>query len=510
MVDLAAAPRPAAPLEPSVPRRSTATTVLVASAVSWTIFLGGARSRLGAEFGDSHDGRNGSTWALAADAIADHGWLGSRGGTSHPLHVYAHHPPGMGSVAWLVRALGGPSGLVTRSPAWIGTLLALALLASLLCRLGMSPGATVAATAAVAATPMVQVYGGMLNHEALILPFTLAATRVWIDGSRHRARDLSALIIVGSLTSFHMLAFALCLIAVDIGTNTGLVARRIGLRDPAARRATGEVAVPLVIAATLVAAWLAWAGGGLDEVLAQSGNRTSAGSLNMPDVLQRQWLFLRLTVPTLTVACALGGLTDLLTRVVRRSRDHEWAAVTLAWIGYVVGYALLLPGGSSVHVFWNYAVVVPVAIGLAALVDAVTRARPSLRHLIAPAVAVALVVTGLSGTSAPEVEFRAGLDGPRALADLGPEDQADLPVWPGIAGWTWAELVTGLDVVTVTDDELAQMARVRPTTMVLVPRDGLEALRPGMSWTSIEAHAGLFVGDYALVTAETLVDITAA
>ena len=372
---------------------------------------------------------------------------------------------------------------------------ALALLGVLLRRLGAVPTAVTVAVATVAASPMIQVYGGMLNHEAVVLPLTLAATIAWWGAGRPRTGVTVALVLVGSLISFHMVAFGACRLVVDV------LGRRVTALDTGSDRrapSAGELrqlALGIAGAVVVLVVWLTWAGGGLAEVLDQTGTRTSA-SMGLPSSVARQWLFLRLTVPVAAVALAVAGLV-----IATRSRVPRLAAIATTWSAYVAGYALLLPGGSTVHVFWNFAVVVPIALGVAALVSAVP--GRTARALVGTVLSVALVTAGLAGTSAPEQEFDDGLAGLTVLAAV-PAGQTSLPVWPAIAGWTGAEWATGVDVVLVGDDALTNLAASDPGAVVLVPRDGVSARHPELSWDEVVERATSSAGDYAVGTAADL------
>src|SRR5688500_10444119 len=72
------------------------------------VFLAQGSARLTAPFGESHDGRNGATWASGSRSLREHGVLDSVLGAWAPERgTYAHHPPGIYVETWAAEAVGG-------------------------------------------------------------------------------------------------------------------------------------------------------------------------------------------------------------------------------------------------------------------------------------------------------------------------------------------------------------------------------------------------------------------
>jgi hypothetical protein len=89
--------------------------------------------------------------------------------------------------------------------------------------------------------------------------------------------------------------------------------------------------------------------------------------------------------------------------------------VTGIGVGVVAGYATLFRQAARIHSYWNYWVLLPMAIGAATLAlglvettaDGPARTRLAVRHA-GSAAAVALIVLALGTTPPAEVEARAG------------------------------------------------------------------------------------------------------
>lgn len=127
------------------------------------LFLAFSSRMIGAPFGDSHDGRNAGVWAAGGRNLLDDGPLSTRMGTRGvTTGVYANHPPLL-YVETALFAAGAASPAAARAPAWLGTVASLVLLSALLLGAGLRPVAAGAALVLASVTPMLLVYGVMLD-----------------------------------------------------------------------------------------------------------------------------------------------------------------------------------------------------------------------------------------------------------------------------------------------------------------------------------------------------------
>lgn len=250
----------AAPVALEIPetrqsRRAPAVLVILVL-LAGGLFLGFGTRLISAPFGDSHDGRNAGVWATAARSLRD-GPVESRMGTRSPeIGTYANHPPLIAMETAVAGAVGGGSTAATRAPAWIGTLVTLGLLAVLLRERGLRASATGIAVLLVAATPMVLVFGTMLDTPVTSLPFAVALLLLW-ERARAGRRVAPAL------------AAGAAVLAVLAGWQSLLVAGVVGCwalvrayRGRADRGPEGAFVVGALVGAALMVVWLWWAFGG--------------------------------------------------------------------------------------------------------------------------------------------------------------------------------------------------------------------------------------------------------
>ncbi|HWI05404.1 MAG TPA: hypothetical protein VNT52_16485, partial [Acidimicrobiales bacterium] len=337
--------------------RVSAPRVLVVLVVlAGVLFLGYGSQTIAAPFGDSHDGRNAGVWVAAGRAIRESGPVASRLGTRTLENgVYANHPPLIAVEVAVVEAVAGTSNTASRAPAWVGSLVAIALLAVLLGERGVQPAAAGAAVALVVATPMFLVFGTMLDTPVTSLPFGIGVLVLWERARLGRrvppalATGLSALAVLAGWQSL--------LVA-------GLVAAWAGIRALRRRRPVGAEAgfvAGALAGAGLLMAWLWWGLGGTLRPLTEAYTiRTGHGPENV--ALGRLVATLVHDGRAMFGVVLLLGLLGLVPALARRS-TRGLTAVALA---ATVPYPLVFRTGAVNHEYWNYWFVLPLAIGLAA------------------------------------------------------------------------------------------------------------------------------------------------
>ncbi|MGI8777617.1 MAG: hypothetical protein ACR2LJ_09595 [Acidimicrobiales bacterium] len=440
---------------------------LLLLALAAVLFLGFAARTIPAPFGDSHDGRNAGVWASGGRSLLERGSIESRLGTRSPENgVYANHPPLLYVETALFEAVGGRSATTIRAPAWLGSLATLALLTALLLQRGLRPAAVGAAVVLVAATPMLLVYGSMLDTPVTSLPFGLAVLLVW-----ERAR-------IGKRVPWP-LASGLTAVAVLAGWQSLLLAALVGgwalvrlLRRSDRRTVDAAFVGGAVVGGLLLVGWLLWAfGGTLGPLLSQFRRRSGQDSPIRLDVLVG---FVRQDTASMFGLAALLGVVGLVVAFADR-RTRGLAAVA---ISVTLPYALVFRNAMMNHDYWNFWFLVPMAVGLAAAFDRLLRVRGATpwRDVAVGTVAALfafLLTVGLA--TRPDGSEWATLEGRRAgTAALSQRlDPGQLSAWyTGAVGKpaAWLGLATGRPAVVVPVADLAALAAAYPHDLVLVGR----------------------------------------
>ncbi len=432
------------------------------------IFLGTSWGTISGPFGDSHDGRNAGVWASGARSIRDHGTIESRlGAWSADRGVYANHPPLLYVQTAVADFVGRDWNVATRAPAWLGSVVALFLLAQLLRERGLRPSAVGGAVVLVAASPMFLVYGTMLDTPVTSLPFALGLLLLW-----ERTRDG----IVGPPSGL----FALAALAVLAGWQSLLVAAGVGVwamvrvilrRGPKQLNLT--VVSGVVCGVVVLALWQLWAYGWslqpvLDQFQVRTG-QTAAASSSFGDLLARQY---RDVSHMFGLPLLVLGVAGLVLAVADR-RTRALAAIgTIVTISYVVVFR----NGALAHDYWDYWLLWPLAVGLGVGLDRLARALPPRRGkevgFAAGTALIALVATvGLLLNPPTARRFLdRGLPAGR-LADearLGPAQETAWYAGVVVDPASWLSLATSRPAVLVPDDFLRDLAAARPSDQVLV------------------------------------------
>ena len=380
--------------------------VVVAIALLAGLFLLHSSPWLGARFGESHDGRNAATWAAGSRAIRDEGVIASGFGGRYEGDRYASHPPGILAETTLVESIAGEHRLVTRSPAWIGSVAAIALTGWLLVELGLSALATSAALAVTFSSPMFLVYGSMLDTPVTSLPFALAivlAGQRAVDGRAPRPVVLALLGLLAALSGWLALGFAMVQAGrlgwrAWRGRGSWASARAIGLG------ATGGLGITVT--------WIWWVYGSFDTMANKAQDKTTAVSLVASLTQQLHDL------EDLYLLAAIAGVAAAVLALVALP-DRRWRGLFGSTALPVVAYAVVFRGGAQMHQYWNYAALVPLAIAIGAGVQVVRQRVPVERRSIHQgAIATAAVLLALvasSRLSDSEAELRNALGTPALL-----------------------------------------------------------------------------------------------
>jgi MFS family permease len=446
---------------------------LVVVALTAAAFLVLAAGRITARFGDSDEGINAAVWSTNARALRDLGPLESHlGGRRQDDSRYATHPPTIVVATAVAQAVAGDHPWSDRAPAWIATVVALALLYGLGRRAGFDPAAAAGAVAAVGLTPMILVYGPMLDTPVVCLPFGLVVAGLWYRSWRDdHPVALGWIVLAGMLAG--LAGWQAAVLTGLCGLS--LLARSVQRRSKPGGRSSLRSAVPFLVGAGLGVGlsltWSWWVYGDFHTLATKFGGRSGTSSgVGLGDMISFQvpWLF---NLLGLSIVGLVGCVVAL-----RDQRVRPLAALALASVGV---YALIFRQAAAGHQYWNYWAVFPAAIGWGYLLHLLARELSGPRESgeSRRAVgAIAVLVTGvcLFNLVPPNRAADYIADGQRAadlVADTSfPADQSSLPyIGQPYRPDAWIAYNTGRSPVAVTTlDQLRALAADHPDELVLV------------------------------------------
>lgn len=355
---------------------AVAMALLVAFAV---VFLVQAWPRIEAPFGDSHDGENAAVWGLASRAIRNQGLLQSRAGARLADHgeLYAHHPPLISTETATVETVAGTTPVSTRAPAWLGSLASLLLLYWLLRLYGIRRVPSALGVVIGFGSPMFFLYGSMLDTLQIGLPLVIALLAV---RRRHERTGRPRSAVIAAVAALTVLA------SWEGALLAGLlaVADGVAMARDRRRRRLGTMA-GVTVGVVILLAWLWWAAGSFGPILDQLGTRSGYGSRTTG------WAtFLHLQGVYLGALFAPTALLALIPGAYLASRSRRLRPVFVVTLVAPIVYALALRDGASNHDYWNYWLVVPLAIAAAALAQRLFERAE--QHAVPPAVVVGAAV----------------------------------------------------------------------------------------------------------------------
>lgn len=370
-----------------------------------------------------HEGWNAAVYGVAARAHLEYGLAATRlgviinGDTVPPAGFlyYTNHPPLLPLALAASFAVFGEREWAARLVPILFTLASLALIWRIGVRLrGQAYGLLAAAIFAL--VPMNAFYGRMVNHEAPVLAFVLAALLAYLrwrdgEGTRWFVASLAALALAmasgwpgyymaGFLAAFHLIA--------ERGTRRD---RRV-LLYPALALASFGLFV-------LHVAWLR-GGAGLEELAAQFLTRTSAHTADFTEAGTEHftwrgfvllWAVRAWKLFTLPVLAAV--LFELWDSVRERGGPAARARmVALLLLVFAVTHLLLFRQGAWVHEFWGSYLSAPLALLAAGGVLGLAGGRASPRI-------VAFFLLLLAAAAAPRIRALYAADDTRILAFSG-------------------------------------------------------------------------------------------
>ena len=341
-----------------------ATSLLVALGI---LFLVVALPRITGPIADSDEGINGAVWGYDSRSLRELGPIESRlGGRRIDGSLYASHPPLIVVETALGEQILGEHPWSTRLPAWAGVLASIVLLFALLRSLKLDPVLAAAVTVATLGCNMVFVYGPMLDTMVVAFPFGLAVAMVWYR-QWTRASDPRWWLIL-------LLATVACLASWQATFLVGLCAVATAARvrsDRGAMRRALPYAAAVIIGTVLSLAWARWTYGSFEVMADKLGRRTGGEDVTVASMAAFQ-------IPWLSQLLGLGFLAWAACAV--SLRDPRYRPIAGLSLATVIGYAAILKEGSGGHQFWNYWGLLPAAIGIAYVFEAIGRVlAPSAR-----------------------------------------------------------------------------------------------------------------------------------
>jgi 4-amino-4-deoxy-L-arabinose transferase-like glycosyltransferase len=447
---------------------------LLVAAGAW--FLAVSLGRMTGPFGLSHDGRNGAVWGLGTQAIRDLGPVVSRlGALRTDGTTYTNHPPMILIETALAETLAGEHPVVTRSAAWISLLVTIALLYRLARRWGIPALPAAAGVVVGIANPMVVAYGSMLDTPMTSLAAGAAVALGWLRAwqrdpwPRWACFAVAAFACLSGWEATLLVVIASAALAVRAlrATTTGPV--RTEIRTTAIAFAAGGV-----VGLGLTVAWATWATG--DPLALAQPFLLRTGSDNGVT-----W-FGALIIQTAHLS-ELFGVTLLgLAGCALALRVPDRRALAALLLGTTLLYPAVLYNGAYYHDYWNYWLVIPIAMGAAQLLEWVAdglRARGAGELWSAVAV-VAVPVVLMAWATVPNRttdDIVAGTEAGRAVVDAAPP--GDTEVSADVVGlyhpddWMRYQSGTKRHERLDTPEDVRALARTHPGAPVLVARDCL-------------------------------------
>ncbi|MBV8982468.1 MAG: glycosyltransferase family 39 protein [Acidimicrobiia bacterium] len=437
-----------------------------------------AATAMSRPFGDSHDGVNGAVWGFGSRSLRKEGvvWsrMGTRRRTPDGVSTYADHPPLLVVEAAAAEEVFGEHAWSTRLPAIVATALALIAGVALLRAVGLSWPAAVGGVALGFGVPMVGVFGTMLDTP--VVGLAPAVILLALDARSRNGLGASP-VAVGVVA-------AVCVLSSWQGVLlAGLLAAAALFRIIRKRLHPHDVALVIggITGVVLLGAWLWWAFGSWGPLHSQLTVRSGFGSQprTFGDVVRALRDDARKLFPVwvagLGLVAFVVGLRDVRTRLV--------LGVSLATVAlWVFGFR----DGAARHDYWPYWVVLPLAVGFGATLEAALSRRPrSVPASAAWGVAVVAVVLGAVGITQSVPAGRTQADGAQAgrllLGARWPSTQHNIwLIGAEHVAHDWAAYDSGRRAVNLRDpDAIRTLGQQRPSDLVLfVPGGAAAAGRP--------------------------------
>lgn len=326
--------------------------------------------------GDSHHGRVLGRYGIQVRNLDSLGLVDSGFGTDWSPYAsarYAHHPP-LSNILYALSAwLFGQNAIALRL---VGTLAGLATipgLALLLRSMRLGWKAVFAALFLTIGTGFFWIFGSLVFGVVFVVWAAALLVRL--------ANEPEPGSLLLGATAF--LAFVTAMSSWPGMVFSGLAGIWL-LRKRGFDRSTMIVGLSMLASVLVTVVWIS-ASAGFGALAGQLEARTTELSFGLREFLIRQmgflWRFLPVWYLLLAVPALIAGIRSRHTRAV------VWMTLSIAML-----FAVALPDNAYVHEYWNYWILVPVAVGCAALVDRFSSNRPRLTNVFVAAVALSGLV----------------------------------------------------------------------------------------------------------------------
>ena len=385
--------------------------MLLAACCAFLVVIHG---RFAAPFGNSHDGRNAGVWATGSRALRDDGPIASRVGGVRPDGTsYAHHPPLTYVESAISETVFGEHAWSSKLPALASTLAAAGLLFVLLRDVGLRRVPAAAGAAIGLLSPMLLTYGAMLDTPMTSLVFGVALLVAWQRSFAGRPLPWAVVGALGLLAALS--GWEAMLLAWLAGLVLVVQAWRSGGSRAALRAA--PMLLGALVGTVLTVGWAVWVYGSLselhDQLLLRSGDdglATRAGALDA----QTRWLLELFGTAILGLgACAVAAVVD-----------HEVRPVATLALAATLAYPVVLYNGAFYHDYWNYWLVIPIAIGAGWALDRLAAgfagrgASPTAAGVLVVAITAVIVVPAVLRPSRAARAIDQGVAAGRAASSV--------------------------------------------------------------------------------------------
>lgn len=465
------------------------------------VFIGVNASTMLARFGNSYDGFNAAVWSIGATSIEESGFVTSKFGGDNSLRKYANHPPAIYTATWLSNQIVPNAHLAARLVPLATSLAGIVVLTLLLLELGLSVRAIAGTLVIVMTAQMFVLYGVMLDTPILGFPIACAASLVLARTLNGKATAWWVAAFVGfasGLTSWTSVMF--------VGIITTVIAV-MSTRRKANRLLSISLAAGLAAGLIVTLSWVWWVYGGLETLWSARAERTQL-SVSSDGYWLSQWTYLSDSLPILGLLGCVGIVLSLVRPRVR--------VVGLIGLVSVVSYSTFFSEGASGHQYWNFLLIIPLAIGVAVLLDELwKRVRDSFVYrtlligclfilgafsLAWPSWGMSFRQTGIEFTSLYDVfeSLDAGDDLPLALLD---SNEQKMP-------YVWYETNHRTFGLPLKQKAVDEAVAADPALPVLVPNMLFAVYAPSIDDPAVDANLGVTVigsaGGYSILAVEDL------
>jgi 4-amino-4-deoxy-L-arabinose transferase-like glycosyltransferase len=345
-------------------------------------FIVQALPRVDEPFGNSHDGFNASVWALGSRELRTKGPVESKLGAQRDHNAterrYAHHPPLIYLAVAASESLFGERPAATRLPVLLSSLGAILVVFFLLSEVGVAEVPAALGLGIAFSSPMFFVYGTVLDTGMFGLFFGALLLLLW---QRHRGGGDPSPVKLGA-------AAALSALAAWPGMLVALLVSVCSLRELRHRRQPANIAVVVgtLTGMLLVLVWALWVYGSFSDLVQIAGARSSQ-SEGVLGFVRGQAGNLRNLFPVSFVLLPLAFAAAVMDKKTRHVGRIAVAAV--------VAYAVFFRQGAAIHDYWNYWVLLPMALGTGVILQWLWSRLPRESETWAMALGIGFVASAL-------------------------------------------------------------------------------------------------------------------